>query len=366
MRNQQIYEEASEWFVRMRDGDDVPVSAASSWNGCAARPSTWAPISISLRCGWNASMWMWIPASISPRASPWREPTRAWRSWCRASGQAGNRLLGGHGWFALVASTLLLIAAVATAWWQFGRSTHSTGLGEQRSIALRDGSTIELNSDSRVRIRLDEHQRTIELLRGQALFHVAKDASRPFIVHADTAAVRAVGTVFDVYRKDTGAIVTVVEGRVSVMPHTETLGAAVQRTQAAEHASIPDDSLPGSQEQQELADRSGGEVFLDAGEQITMNAVESAGPKPVNISAATAWTRRELVFEFTPLAEVAAEFNRYNERQLIVEDEALRAFKISAVFRSTDTGALLRYLENMPGVRIEEGAAAVRITSKSK
>ncbi len=90
-------------------------------------------------------------------------------------------------------------------------------IGEQRSIALADGSTLELNSRSKVRVRYSEHERALELLEGQALFRVAKDTSRPFIVSCDGTRVRAVGTQFDVNKKRGGTVVTVVEGQVSVV-----------------------------------------------------------------------------------------------------------------------------------------------------
>jgi len=89
-------------------------------------------------------------------------------------------------------------------------------VGEQRSIALADGSIIDLNARSRIRVRLSKDERDVELLQGQALFHVAKDNSRPFVVRSDTTVVRAVGTEFDVYRKKNGTVITVLEGRVVV------------------------------------------------------------------------------------------------------------------------------------------------------
>jgi transmembrane sensor len=275
------------------------------------------------------------------------------------------RFVVGRRWLALVASVVILLAGLAAGWSQYGRATYSTGVGEQRSIAMRDGSTVELNSQSRVRIRLDDKQRTIELLRGQALFRVAKDSARPFVVRADNTAVRAVGTVFDVYRKNVGTIVTVVEGRVSVIP--EKMVVPATRIEDRPDQSRTREANPVQQIiPRESVDRRPGELLLSAGEQLVVSRATSADPKRVNVSAATAWTRRELVFEFAPLTEVAAEFNRYNERKLVVESEKLRAFKISAVFRSTDSGSLVRYLEKMSGVRIEESEDTVRIRTDSK
>src|SRR5262249_7809410 len=87
-------------------------------------------------------------------------------------------------------------------------------------------------------------------------------------------------------------------------------------------------------------------------------------PKPVNISAATAWTRRQLIFEFTPLAEVAEEFNRYNIRKLAVEGDPLRSFKISAVFSSADPAALVKFLRGMPEVRVSDTGTVITIAPR--
>src|SRR5205823_2531257 len=86
----------------------------------------------------------------------------------------------------------------------------------ERSIALPDGSLIELNARSSVRVRFTSNERAVELFEGQALFRVAKDPARPFIVSSDGKRVRAVGTQFDVYRKKASTTVTVLEGRVTV------------------------------------------------------------------------------------------------------------------------------------------------------
>src|SRR4029077_5426176 len=101
---------------------------------------------------------------------------------------------------AIAASILLATAALATYILTSG-GVYATALGEQRSLALSDGSTVQLDSLSKIRIRYGEHDRPVVLLQGQALFHVAKDTTRPFIVDIGQTRVRAVGTQFDVYRK---------------------------------------------------------------------------------------------------------------------------------------------------------------------
>jgi transmembrane sensor len=80
-----------------------------------------------------------------------------------------------------------------------------------------------------------------------------------------------------------------------------------------------------------------------------------------NIASATAWTQRRLVFESASLADVADEFNRYNDRQLIVGDRRLETFHVSGVFSSTDPASLIRFLRARPELRIIETESQIRI-----
>ena len=115
--------------------------------------------------------------------------------------------------FACAATLVLaLLGSLAWYWRHYQLNVYTTDIGEQRSITLDDGSTVDLNARSRIRVAFHEHQREIELLEGQALFKVVQQPARPFVVHAGNTDVRAVGTRFDVYRKNMGTVVTVVEG----------------------------------------------------------------------------------------------------------------------------------------------------------
>lgn len=338
MRNQQIDDEASEWFVRMRDGEDSSAVRGELMEWLRRSPEHVSAY-LDIAAVWMEAGNVEIDATLDLATRvALAKADRGVAEFVPRAVQPATRYFNRNGLFAVAASVLFLMLGV-TAWWKFAGDTYSTGLGEQRSIALRDGSTIELNSQSRVRVHLDDERRSIELLRGQALFNVAKDASRPFVVHADNTTVRAVGTVFDVYRKQTSAVVTVVEGSVVVERGKHAAAAARSLNEAVVDAGAQPASV---------------NLWLTAGKQVVVSREAAAEPKPVNVNVATAWTRRELVFEFTPLADAAAEFNRYNERRLIVEGEQLRSFKISAIFRSTDPGSLVRYVQSMPDVQIDE------------
>jgi transmembrane sensor len=207
--------------------------------------------------------------------------------------------------------------------------TYSTDIGEQRSISLADGSTVDLNSQSRIRVRYSEAERAVDLLEGEALFHVAKDRTRPFTVRSNTAQVRAVGTQFDVYRKRSETLISVVEGRVAVPNPT--------------------------------ARPSGGDIYLGAGEQLRVTHDATNKPEHPNIVNATAWRQRQLVFESASLAEVAEEFNRYNARHLVIENPEVCAFHISGIFSSTDPSSLVRFLRQRPGVLVSETPGEIRV-----
>ncbi len=262
-----------------------------------------------------------IPLSpVNPRRPP-PAPAAQPRGWRRLSRRP-----------VLAAATLALLACIAAAflWIDSDASrTYSTGIGEQRTIQLVDGSTVELNARSRVKVRLTEHRRDVALIEGQALFRVAKDKQRPFVVQAGDAQVRAVGTEFDVYKKHAGTVVTVVEGRV----------------EAYSGANGPDAAA----------------VMLSAGEQLTVLPHSVTKPMRADTDAATAWVQKRLIFEETPLNEVAEEFNRYNRRPLTIDGAELQTLKISGVYSSTDPASLINFLRSQSSINVIESENQVRV-----
>jgi transmembrane sensor len=102
-------------------------------------------------------------------------------------------------------------------------------------------------------------------------------------------------------------------------------------------------------------------IFLAAGEQLTLTATIARKTDHPDLATATAWTQRQLVFESAALSDVAEEFNRYNERQLIIQDPALYDFHVSGVFSSTDPASLVRFLRERPGVKVIETATEIRV-----
>jgi len=270
---------------------------------------------------------------------------------------------------AIAASVAMLILAGTATWIEFVRDVYSTGIGEQRSITLTDGSTIELNAHSRVRIRFSDAERTAILLDGQALFHVAKDSSRPFVVRSEAVRVRAVGTQFDVNQIHAGTVVTVLEGKVAVLPPAGVVGSGISNPGALPGHSPNDRSVPPSHNREPADEIRAPQsalqpVYVSAGEQVTVLGNTAPELTRADAAAVTAWRQRKLQFAAAPLTEVADEYNRYHEKRLVVREPSLDDFHVSGVFSATDSASLLEFLRQQPTLVIRESATEIEITGK--
>jgi len=340
-----IVAEASAWFIEFRAGD-ITASTRAKFNEWLRRSPEHIQAYIEIAAGWaelptaDPERRLDIPALIKRARESQEENVVPLSPWAPA--RVHRRRLSVRAWAASLAGIAIIVGA--GAWLTLYRAnTFSTGVGEQRTVRLADGSTIELNALSTVRVRLSEKERDIDLTEGQALFHVAKDPARPFIVQSGTTTVRAVGTQFDVYHKENGTVVTVVEGRVAVADSESSLVA-------------PNQPAPS--------------LLLVAGEQVTMPAkpLSKSEPKPkhADVAVATAWVQKRLIFEETPLASVAEEFNRYNTRRLVILDPEVKSMGISGVYSSTDPDSLLGFLRAQPNIQLVESDREVRVTLRAK
>lgn len=201
-----------------------------------------------------------------------------------------------------------------------------------RQQVLDDGTLVELNRGARLAVAFTPAERRVRLERGEALFTVAKNPARPFVVAAAGVTVRAVGTAFNVRLGAAEVEVLVTEGRVQL--------------------DRPAAPLPAV-------------ALVDAGHRL---AVPFVGAPPAvvavtreEIDRALAWQPQMLEFASTPLAEVAVEFNRRNRVQLVISDEALRALPIGASFRSDNLDGFVRLLEASFGVKAERAEGAITL-----
>jgi len=199
---------------------------------------------------------------------------------------------------ASAAAATALIAIVGTFFYLRADGV-TTRIGEQRILALEDGTRVTLNTNSQVVQRYDAQARRIELRKGEAMFEVARNSNWPFIVTAGDRQIRALGTAFIVRRELAQVAVTLVEGRVVVSPVAEDSGANAQSQGSALRAQ---------------------RFELNAGERITF--VKSAVPKLdlPSMEKVTAWQRGQVALDDTALADAVAEMNRYSHTRLVIAD----------------------------------------------
>jgi transmembrane sensor len=217
------------------------------------------------------------------------------------------------------------VAAVALGLGLFSGLNHpatytaefSTALGERRHVALPDGSVIDLNSRSRVQVRYEQDRRGIELTEGEAMFSVEHDSSRPFVVEAGSGKVTVTGTRFDVRRDLSQTRVAVEQGTVKVQGQGPDV------------------------------------VSLTAGLGTQINAQgQVAAAYTVNPAELTAWRSGKLVFNNASLSEVAAEVSRYRDKPLTVANDNVGHLRLTSVFKSDNTDALLKALPSILPVAV--------------
>ncbi|MDD5277013.1 MAG: FecR domain-containing protein [Methylovulum sp.] len=218
---------------------------------------------------------------------------------------------------ALVAS-LLLAVTTAPYWWPWlAGETYRTAIGEHRHITLSDGSSIDLNTDSVVRVYDVWNARRATLERGEALFSIVHDGSNLFAVAADEGRIRDLGTQFDVYRQDNGVTVTVLEGEVAVSTDQGSVGSV----------------------------RAGYRVGYDHEGRLSATA-------RTDIADAAAWREGRLVFKGQSLAEVLRQLGRYHDTGLTLRDPQLAALSVSGSFPTDNLNLALDTLAAALPVKI--------------
>jgi transmembrane sensor len=298
-----VRDDAARWFVRMQEPavDVVEYRRFEAWLG--EHPQH--------REEFEVLQGLWTAADLVPAARLQalceNPPVRKSRqSWVR---------------YAVAAS----VVAVALGLGLFSGLNHpapytaeySTALGERRHVALPDGSVIDLNSRSRIQVNFEKDRRGIELIEGEAMFSVEHDTSRPFVIDAGNGQVTVTGTRFDVRRDLSETRVAVEQGTVKV------------QGQGAEFVSLS----------------AGLGTRIDA--QGTVAAAYAVNPAEL-----TAWRSGKLVFNNASLSEVAAEVSRYREKPLTVGSDKVGNLRLTSVFKSDNTDALLKALPSILPVAV--------------
>jgi transmembrane sensor len=215
-----------------------------------------------------------------------------------------------------VAATV--VAGAATATWRYTRDVelYRTRLGERRVVTLSDGSRVHLNTASTIEVAMEKRRRRIHLVKGEALFEVAHDTARPFLVDAGSARLRAVGTAFNVRIRETLVELTVTEGIVAV-------------AQDGGHA----------------LERAAPRIAAGDGAVIRSGAVAPTVLNPDLLRQRTAWQDGVIELDGETLPQAVEEFNRYRDHPIIVGDPRLANLRVGGRFEVDEADKFITALE---------------------
>ena len=269
----------------------------------------------------------------------------------------------------VVGAMAAALALAAFGVWQWARPStsaqlYATSTGGYERVVLADGSVVELNANSEVRVDLLPGERRVALVQGEAHFTVAHDTARPFIVSAHGVAARAVGTAFNVRLASSSVEVLVTEGKVSVS-EVERVDLNVLATSADPKPTRWGQRAPPKPTRwgQRVPPS---DILLAANERTV---IPFAPPKylavlptsapvvepiaPDALRAALSWQERKLVFSETPLREVVAQFNRRNRLQLLLGDAALAERPVGGTFAAENVEGFVRLLAGSGSITVE-------------
>jgi transmembrane sensor len=194
-------------------------------------------------------------------------------------------------------------------------TVYSTGVGERKTVALEDGTRIEMNAASRITVRFERGERHVLMGDAQAYFDVAKDPKRPFLIDAGDTQVRVVGTAFDVRRRDGAIAVAVQRGLVEVRPTTD-------------HGAAPYRLTPGM---------GLSHVEGQAGAQVSNVATDEI----------LGWREGRLIYRDQPLSAIAADMNRLFDRPVKLGDARAASMRLSGVLIVDRQDAMIGRLSNL-------------------
>jgi transmembrane sensor len=330
-----IHDEAAEWSDRLRHRGGQPGlrEAFERWRAQSpAHADAFASIDAVNRLGRAArdsDAMAELEAETMARIAAGGRTDGRRRSWAIAAGLAVGAVAG--------------LFSVQDQWGEWrhlpeqaryalvGDTVYRTAVGEQRRITLDDGTVLTLNTGSRVAVQYRERRRSVVLLDGQALFEVAHDKTRPFVVTAGERTVTALGTAFDVRLSREKLEVVLIEGSVAVEPGT---------------ADVAPQAL--------AAER----IVLIPGERLTVAAAEPQRPvvRKADVQRAVSWKQGQLIFRNDRLADAVEEVNRYSKRQIVLTDEALGALRISGIVNTGKTEVFVETMTSYYPVRIAEAS----------
>ena len=234
-----------------------------------------------------------------------------------------------------IAACLAAAIAFSALWSGLQKDVYSTALGESKIVALGDGSKITLNTNTRVEVRYSNSLRGIEIDRGEALFDVAKDKSKPFVVSAGQTRVLAVGTSFSVrLLPGRGLEVLVREGVVKIKTGE---GQRSELLKATARAVVDHDGT-----------------------------IHEESLTALNVGRRLAWRYGEIFFQNKSLAAVASEYARYSATPIVVDDPSVAALTVSGLYRASDPAGFAKAAASSLGLMAEIEKDEIRIERKQR
>jgi transmembrane sensor len=342
-----IAEEAGAWDARLRAPDctDEDRARFAAWRD--ADPAH----------GQTFEHLQTIVATLRDERS--RADIRALRDEALRAGHHGRRRV----WFASAAAAAAVLVLGIAVWngpnsdWLrepvetmitrlSGAQIYSTSTGQRSTFVLDDGSIIELNAQSRIEVRFSDYRRDVALVEGQALFNVAKDLRRPFIVRAGNRQVLALGTRFDVRLDSTSVQVTLLEGKVRVEENT----AMWKRGQEVE-------LTPG----QQLVAK-----MNTAPSQPTSTSKAGVGAdviRDIDVAKITGWREGRIYFDDLPLEDAVREMNRHSTVHIRLESAELAGLRVNGMFKAGDQEIFVSALQEYFQVEAQrQGAREIVLT----
>lgn len=335
-------EAASYWLVRFDQGEMSRAELAQfeSWRSAAPAHADafaraqhiWDGLDGLVDPHLNALREVALDAAPEPRRGWWPGVGAGVAASVAAVALVGSLFLLTNGARAPVQQEVARASPVAVAPTGF-----ETRRGERRTVRLEDGSTVTMNTATAIRVDFSKRERLIRLIRGQALFEVAKNPTRPFVVRAADRQVTALGTVFQVRLDRNRLKVTLVEGKVVV-------DGVADRPRAGLPAIVPTVLTPG----EELVATLGARPKLDK----------------VDIEQGLRWREGFVEFEDEPLANAVREMNRYTSRRLVIADPKLAELRVSGVFRTGNAERFAAILGELLPVTAQEADGDIELVSR--